>query len=72
MNFDDLDELNEESICAAWAGESVGTWQRNRALGIGPAYIKKGRKVLYRRAAIRDYYLAQEKIPPRSKINDAA
>ena len=68
MNFEDLQELNNEADCAAWADESVRTWQRNRALGIGPAYIKMGRKVLYRREAIRDYYLAQEKKPPRSVV----
>jgi hypothetical protein len=41
--------------------------QRERAQRIGPPFIKLGRKIYYRPAAIEQWLLAQEQAQPRAK-----
>ena len=53
-----LKDLLTEDEYAAQRGVSVRTVQRERALRSGPPYIKMGRKVFYRPAAIETWLLA--------------
>jgi len=63
-----LKDLIPESDYAAMRGVCLRTIQRDRALRTGPAYIKVGRNVFYRPAAIDDWLLAQEQTQPRAKV----
>lgn len=49
----DPDDLYLEPTVSAAFGETTRTWQNRRDAGTGPAWIKLGRKVYYRRADIR-------------------
>jgi hypothetical protein len=49
-------------------GVSVRTVQRERALRLGPPFIKLGRSIFYRPAAIETWLLAQEQAQPRAKV----
>jgi len=62
-----LKDLLTEDEYAAQRGVSVRTVQRERALRSGPPYIKMGRKVFYRPAAIETWLLAQETEQPLKK-----
>ena len=62
-----LKDLLTEDEYAAQRGVSVRTVQRERALRSGPPYIKMGRKVFYRPAAIEAWLLAQETAVPLKK-----
>lgn len=55
-----------EADAAAEAGESLRTWQRRRQARTGPAFVKAGARVLYRRQAIIDWLQAQEVQPVRA------
>ena len=65
-------ELIAESHTLEEASEAVGvsirTVQRDRALRTGPAYIKLGKKIFYRPAAIEAWLLANEQQQVRSKV----
>ena len=61
-------KLVSEADWAQERGDSVRTLQRERALGISAPFIKIGRRVYYRRAAIEEWLLAKEIIPPRSPV----
>lgn len=61
-----LEDLIEEKDYAAESNRSHRTVQRERALGIGPAFIKIGRKVYYRREAIDAWLRSKEQAQPRS------
>jgi len=60
-------ELIPEPDFAAMRGVSVRTVQRERALRVGPPFIRLGRKVFYRPAAIDAWLLAQEQVQPRAR-----
>lgn len=64
MNLKDL--LTEHEY-AAQRGVCVRTVARERALRSGPPYIKMGRKVFYRPAAIEAWLLSQEQGQPLKK-----
>jgi len=63
----DLQDLIPEADYAAQRGVSVRTVQRERAQRIGPPFIKLGRNIYYRPAAIQEWLLAQEQAQPRAK-----
>lgn len=62
-----LQDLISETDYAAQRGVSVRTVQRERAQRIGPPFIKLGKRVFYRPAAIESWLLAQEQAQPRAK-----
>ena len=62
-----IQDLLEESDYAAERGVSLRTVQRERAQRIGPPFIKLGRTIYYRPAAIEAWLLAQEQAQPRAK-----
>lgn len=62
-----LQDLITEADYAASCGVSVRTIQRERALRIGAPYIKLGKSIYYRRAAIEEWLLAQEQAQPRAR-----
>lgn len=47
---------------------SVRSVQRERAQRVGPPFIKVGRKVYYRPAAIEGWLLSKEQTQPRSRV----
>ena len=61
-----LPNLLTEADYAALRGVSVRTIQRERALRVGPPFIKLGAKVFYRPAAIEEWLIAQEQAQPRA------
>lgn len=61
-----LDLIPEKEYAAA-RGVCIRTVQRERALRTGPAFVKLGRKIYYRKAAIETWLLAQEQEQPRAK-----
>lgn len=61
-----LNELIPEEEYAANRGVSVRTVQRERALRIGPPFIKIGRTIFYRPAAIEKWVLDKEQVQPRA------
>ena len=61
-----LQDLLSEKDYAAARGVSVRTVQRERALRTGPAFIRLGRKIYYRRAAIEAWLIANEQEQPRA------
>lgn len=67
-----ITDLITESDYAAQRGVSVRTVQRERAQRIGPPFIKLGRVIYYRPAAIEAWLLAQEQAQPRAKRGAAA
>lgn len=66
-----IQDLISEADYAAARGVSVRTVQRERALRVGPPFIKLGRNVFYRPAAIDEWLLAQEQVQPRAKQSAA-
>jgi hypothetical protein len=56
-----ISDLMSEADYAAMRGVTLRTIQRDRKLGIGPAFVKLGQKVYYRPAAIEAYILANER-----------
>jgi hypothetical protein len=48
-------------------GVCLRTAQRERAQRMGPPFIKLGRKVYYRPAAIEAWLIAQEQVQPRAR-----
>lgn len=61
-----LQDLLSEKEYAAARGVCVRTVQRERALRTGPAFIRLGRKIYYRRAAIEAWLIAKEQEQPRA------
>lgn len=61
-----LTDLITEADYAAARGVSVRTVQRERAQRIGPPFIKLGKQIFYRPAAIEAWLLAQEQAQPRA------
>jgi hypothetical protein len=62
-----FDELLEEPDYAKQRNISLRSAQRERAQRIGPAYIRLGRKIFYRKEAIREWLMAQEQTQPRAR-----
>ena len=62
-------ELKNERDYAALRECSLRTVQRERSKRIGPPYIRLGKKIFYRVAAIEEWLLAQEKAQPRARTN---
>ena len=61
-----LTNLISEAEYAKQRGICIRSAQRERALRIGPAYIKLGRRVFYRPEAIESWVLANERAQPRA------
>lgn len=61
-----IQDLIPEPEYAEHRGVSVRTVQRERAQRIGPPYIKLGRKIYYRPAAIEAWLLDREQSQPRA------
>lgn len=61
-----IQDLISEADYAAQRGVSARTIQRERALRIGPPFIKMGRRIFYRPAAIESWLLAKEQVQPRA------
>jgi len=63
MNIQDL--ITEANYAVA-RSVSVRTVQRERAQRLGPPFIKLGRVIYYRPAAIETWLLAKEQAQPRA------
>lgn len=64
-----IQDLIIEADYAAQRGVSVRTIQRERALRVGPPFIKMGRKIFYRPAAIEGWLLSKEQSQPRAETS---
>ncbi|WP_136649735.1 transcriptional regulator [Paracoccus aeridis] len=67
-----IQDLISEADYAAQRGVSARTIQRERALRIGPPFIKMGRRIFYRPAAIESWLLAKEQAQPRAPKREVA
>jgi hypothetical protein len=67
-----IQDLITENEYAAARSVSVRTVQRERAQRVGPPFIKLGRVIYYRPAAIDAWLMAQEQVQPRAKSRVAA
>ena len=65
MDFEN-DLIPEAKYASDILNANLRTAQRQRAQRLGPPFIKLGRKVYYRRAAIEAWLLAQEQEQPRA------
>lgn len=63
-----IKDMISEGAYAELRGVSVRTIQRERALRVGPPFIKLGRKIYYRPGAIDAWLIAKEQTQPRAKI----
>lgn len=61
-----IQDLIPEADYAAARGVSLRTVQRERAQRIGPPFIKLGRMIYYRPAAIEQWLIEQEQAQPRA------
>ena len=61
-----IQDLISEADYAAARGVSLRTVQRERAQRMGPPFIKLGRNVFYRPAAIEQWLIDQEQVQPRA------
>lgn len=66
-----IQDLIPEETYAATRGVCARTIQRERAQRIGPPFIKLGRKIYYRPAAIEAWLIAKEQAQPRAKNGGA-
>jgi len=64
--MDFQNDLMTEAAYAELTGRNIRSVQRERALRTGPAFIRIGRKIYYRKAAIEAWLLAQEQVQPRA------
>jgi hypothetical protein len=62
-----LTNLISEAEYAKQRGICIRSAQRERALRIGPPYVKLGRRVFYRPETISEWILAQERSQPRAE-----
>jgi hypothetical protein len=60
------DEFIPEPNLTRDLSRDTRTLQRWRAQRVGPPYIRMGRQILYRRAAVREWLIALEQQQPRS------
>jgi len=61
-----IQDLISEADYAAARGVSLRTAQRERAQRVGPPFIKLGRQIFYRPAAIEQWLIDQEQAQPRA------
>lgn len=61
-----IQDLLSEAEYATQRGVSVRTAQRERTQRIGPPFIRLGRKIYYRPAAIQTWLLSKEQLQPRN------
>ena len=61
-----IQDLIPEADYALARHVSLRTVQRERAQRVGPAFIKLGRKIFYRKEAIEAWLLAKEQAQPRA------
>jgi hypothetical protein len=61
-----LNDILTEAEYAALTKRNIRTVQRERAQRIGPAFIRIGRTIYYRKAAIEAWLIAQEQEQPRA------
>lgn len=61
-----IQDLIDEAEYAKQRRVSIRTVQRERAQRIGPPFIRLGRKIYYRPAAIESWLLDQEQAQPRA------
>jgi hypothetical protein len=61
-------DLISETDYAEQRGVSIRSVQRERAQRVGPPFIKVGRKVYYRPAAIEAWLMSIEQVQPRSSV----
>ena len=62
-----IQDLIPEADYAIARDVSLRTVQRERAQRVGPAFIKLGRKIYYRKEAIETWLLAKEQAQPRAR-----
>ena len=62
-----IQDLISEADYAAARGVSLRTAQRERAQRQGPPFIKLGRQIFYRPAAIEQWLIDQEQAQPRAR-----
>lgn len=62
-----LNDLISEARYAEMRGVSRRTVQRERALRVGPPFVKLGRAIFYRPAAIEVWLLSKEQAQPRAE-----
>jgi hypothetical protein len=62
-----IHDLINEADYAKARGVTLRTIQRERAQRIGPPFIKLGRNIYYRPAAIDEWLIAQEQVQPRAR-----
>ncbi|MBB4206436.1 helix-turn-helix domain-containing protein [Roseinatronobacter bogoriensis] len=65
--MDFQNDLLTELQYAELTGRNVRSVQRERSQRIGPAFIRIGRKIYYRKAAIEEWLIAQEQSQPRTR-----
>lgn len=61
------DELIRDTSAAEMLGQTRGTLATWRSQGRGPAFVKLGRSVFYRRADIHSFVAAQRRDPAGAK-----
>ena len=62
-----IQELITEHDYSVQRGVCLRTVQRERAQRMGPPFIRLGRKIYYRPAAIEAWLIAQEQVQPRAQ-----
>jgi len=62
-----IQDLLTEAEYAKQRGVSLRTAQRERAQRVGPPFIRLGRKIYYRPAAIEAWLLDREQAQPRAR-----
>jgi hypothetical protein len=67
-----LEGWSHESDVARQLGKKLRTLRKWRQLGIGPAWAKNGKTVIYRNAGIPEYFQSQERKPVRNKRGAAS
>jgi len=64
--MDFLNDLMTAAEYADWRGFDIRSEQRERAQRKGPPFIRLGRKIFYRKAAIETWLLDREQAQPRA------
>ena len=61
---------DSEKAAADYTGVSVATLRQRRRLGLPPAFIRVGRRVIYSRADV-DSFLATHRVTPVSTVGSS-
>lgn len=62
-----INDLIPEADLAAARGVCLRTIQRERALRVGPPFIRLGRRIFYRPEAVEAWLIAKEQAQPRAE-----